>query len=1641
MVADFVWRSLLFQACWRNNKDSWSAFTDTIVKTFQQSGRNVPGDSPWRIHLPLQPVVLDTEFQNLATAASGHEYLLDQERRDINAQRRAALPSVPGETALEKARRQLGPTKLIMDLKTARERHTMTNGITRMLQEHDPTEQLTEYNSDDDYDFGPPSTMRSERRAWLRAKKKREALSKTTQQKRQTLSKTPQQKRQTLSKTATTASKSAVTTTSIPAVTNAAVTTAPKTAVTNAAVTTASKSAVTNAAVTTAPKTAVTKVAVAPKAALSQEVIQLQASKPTSALSMEYQMSLEEDLLSFEQHHSSFDFSIDDAPESGDSDKRVDDSDDEVMIMSVTQAMMEDANNFATVSTTGQSNQAGSTPVDSDDVSAPPALAKTTAKSVGPVAVSMEDTVGVDGALPYDDAPTDHHPIDDGSTDEHDVLIVDATVTAGGVALSIGDAPAADGAFTARDVFPAGHGAALRTGYLLTANTTSALGESNTGGGVRHAFAVQSAPAASALNVGVGATASQITASEHVRISLAPPQLRVDFDLHRIVAGAKFTSFEHLTHCMWTDAIREGFVPRCVNRSETAAEWGCPFSAIARQKADAVAKGRTMTGKPREVPSKKHPCCDCLFVVRCRKSRDGTWVLDEAGFHKEHNHAPPNIATLPNGTNTPVLHPNAWPATLGNEDIARKMQRLVKTQAWPGMFAAEAQQMPELQGLKHLSVDSKSVENLLARVKLGDRQRLAGGVSAAVTPLLAVKEVLEELQTADPGLLFAVRCHEQEMVDVAWAFSSQQKLAAECGDVLEIDATYCISDLRMPLVEFTCKTRDGVIASLGQVLIASESVASYTFALEFLRDTCRVMSPATILTDRRQELMTAIRTVYPRAHNQHCFFHIAKNIADAAWTSGVGWSRKLSRQFYFDFVDVSLWKSEAAVNKGMAALMTKYCVDKDGTPNTKMQQYLQQISDSCDAWAEYACLRQFNLGKRTTNEVELTHAVVKMFVLRPASKALRNLTELLLDIRNFVYHKDSKLAQAQRDVGTGSTRERPLAENETRILRDIQEAARPVLSPYASGLMRSAFLASTTLCCRKDVTGQSLLALATDPKATTVVNALRLRSERNKQVPEATGQAASQARGQTVNTKDQAQVHKPHPQWNGSYVMPENLVSFLKMCMEKRPEDTLVFHFEEPSQPGVLHFLVYNTLLNDYRCTCMCKSSKGLTCEHFNKALVEDARVMFNLSFISRRWYRSEPPAELFLYSRCGYVRVMSEQEERYHRSRQPRAKAPAPSRVVVQPSQLPELVSLGERFNAIARSLNEPNFVTSSLTRQLDPALKSLEHSLKLRRLEIQGSVSVSVNAKNDAVVHVLTPEGAAALHGLTTKKSAPTKTTKHEKGFDVFARKSTHTKLLPKPTASVDGATTTTFKQRGDNATTTPSKLSNTPVCTPKSTRVNARTTPSKLTAVSADVNTEDEATQPATPSTVVDETAIRRQQRDVLGTEFVEQDDRLLTTPEARERAFMASPQPSAKRFKRSLFTSDDAASTTDSPVRYDGSMYSSTSVHRQARAEARQRAPQQNNEVENQEGNEVESLLDNDAESQEDNDAESQQTSQRRKTRIAQDRSVKGSFDELLEHLQRADEQFAANYPLVYDDDDDDDDLNAVSFSLEPEAKQP
>ncbi|XP_028091191.1 protein FAR1-RELATED SEQUENCE 5-like [Camellia sinensis] len=109
---------------------------------------------------------------------------------------------------------------------------------------------------------------------------------------------------------------------------------------------------------------------------------------------------------------------------------------------------------------------------------------------------------------------------------------------------------------------------------------------------------------------------------------------------------------------------------------------------------------------------------------------------------------------------------------------------------------------------------------------------------------------------------------------------------AKFGDVLIFDSTYRTNAYKKPFVMLADETSHFRTTIFACVVLANETIDTYTWVLETFMEAMGNKAPVSVLTDGDKAMREAIRRVFTDARHRLCNWHLGKNVVSNVHKSG-----------------------------------------------------------------------------------------------------------------------------------------------------------------------------------------------------------------------------------------------------------------------------------------------------------------------------------------------------------------------------------------------------------------------------------------------------------------------------------------------------------------------------------------------------------------------------------------------------------------------------------------------------------------------------------------------------------------------------------------------------------------------------------
>ncbi|XP_028072062.1 protein FAR1-RELATED SEQUENCE 5-like [Camellia sinensis] len=129
-------------------------------------------------------------------------------------------------------------------------------------------------------------------------------------------------------------------------------------------------------------------------------------------------------------------------------------------------------------------------------------------------------------------------------------------------------------------------------------------------------------------------------------------------------------------------------------------------------------------------------------------------------------------------------------------------------------------------------------------------------------------------------------CNDNKLQNLFWADSKSRADYAKFGDVLIFDSTYRTNAYKKPFVMLAGVTSHFRTTIFACVLLANETIETYTWVLETFMEAMGNKAPVSVLIDGDKAMREAIRRVFSDARHRLCNWHFEKNAVSNVHISG-----------------------------------------------------------------------------------------------------------------------------------------------------------------------------------------------------------------------------------------------------------------------------------------------------------------------------------------------------------------------------------------------------------------------------------------------------------------------------------------------------------------------------------------------------------------------------------------------------------------------------------------------------------------------------------------------------------------------------------------------------------------------------------
>ncbi|XP_028117258.1 protein FAR1-RELATED SEQUENCE 5-like [Camellia sinensis] len=220
---------------------------------------------------------------------------------------------------------------------------------------------------------------------------------------------------------------------------------------------------------------------------------------------------------------------------------------------------------------------------------------------------------------------------------------------------------------------------------------------------------------------------------------------------------------------------------------------------------------------------------------------------------------------------------------------------------------------------------------------------------------------------------------------------------AKFGDVLIFDSTYRTNAYKKPFVMLASVTSHFRTTIFACVLLANETIETYTRVLETFMEAKGNKAPVSVLTDGDKAMREAIRRVFPDAKHRLCNWHLGKNAVSNVHISGFAHAFKQCMDMETD---------ETKFEHGWTTMVEKF--------GLQTNSWVLETYEKRHMWTKAYMRGHFFAGMKSTQRSECMTAYFNPFLQHK------------LKLYEFVRHYDRALArirynEAGDDAETNNT--------------------------------------------------------------------------------------------------------------------------------------------------------------------------------------------------------------------------------------------------------------------------------------------------------------------------------------------------------------------------------------------------------------------------------------------------------------------------------------------------------------------------------------------------------------------------------------------------------------------------------------------
>ena len=318
---------------------------------------------------------------------------------------------------------------------------------------------------------------------------------------------------------------------------------------------------------------------------------------------------------------------------------------------------------------------------------------------------------------------------------------------------------------------------------------------------------------------------------------------------------------------------------------------------------------------------------------------------------------------------------NMWAVSRFVLDHSHELVKPAHVQFLPSHRKIDDASKAEINALRSAGVDTRNIIDLLAMQSGGfgrmgfiprdvynhiqankDLESPNGDIQGVMSYFYAKKE-------NDPGFYFANSVDGDKRIgNLFWADSVSRYDYACFGDVVAFDSAFKRNRYNRPLVLMIGINHHSQTIIFGCGILSCETAENYSWLLSQFVECMGGRKPTSVVTDGDLSMSSAIKTMLPDATHRLCSFHLKKNAT--RHVKDPKFATDLTR-LMFRRIDIQHFE------KQWDQLVMSY--------NLTDNQWVAELWESRQMWAEAYLMDKFFGGTRTTSRCESMHSFVKGF--------------------------------------------------------------------------------------------------------------------------------------------------------------------------------------------------------------------------------------------------------------------------------------------------------------------------------------------------------------------------------------------------------------------------------------------------------------------------------------------------------------------------------------------------------------------------------------------------------------------------------------------------------------------------------------